>query len=151
LSGDGESDVDGTGETLAPSASGAAAFVPTTPDEVAVESLARRSIEVLPAGQWPELYDDFTPEFQQRCPRQEFVDGGARNASELGTNLPLLAYKRLEQVTIENDSASAVVIGELRGQSEYSIQAAFQRIDGTWKLTAAPQTEGCAAFTRLGG
>jgi hypothetical protein len=126
-------------------------FVPSNPDEVAIEALARRSIEVLPAGQWPSLYDDFTPEFQQRCPRQEFAAGGARNATELGNDLPLLGYKRLDQVIVTGDSASAVVYGEIRGKSDYSVEAAFQRIDGAWKLAPAPNTEGCAAFNRLGG
>src|SRR2546427_10483435 len=41
-----------------------AAFVARTDDEKAIESLARRSIEVLTAGQWPSLYDSFTPEYQ---------------------------------------------------------------------------------------
>jgi hypothetical protein len=121
----------------------------TVSDRTAIEALARRSIEVLPAGQWPTLYDDFTVEFQQRCPRQEFIDGGAANATELGASLPLLAYKRLEQFSVNGDSASAVVVGEIKGESEYSVQAAFQRVNGAWKLTAAPGTDGCAAFTRL--
>jgi hypothetical protein len=151
LSGGGEDGVGGTSATAAPSVSAAPAFVPSNPDEVAIEALARRSIEVLPAGQWPSLYDDFSPDFQQRCPRQEFVDGGARNATELGANLPLLAYKRLEQVSLAGDAGSAVVVGEIRGQQEYSVQAAFQKVDGVWKLTGAQNTEGCAAFTRLSG
>ena len=125
--------------------------MPSTPDELAIEALARRSIEVLPAGEWPSLYEDFTPEFQQRCPRQEFIDGGARSASELGANLPLLAYKRLEQVSVTGETATAVIVGEIRGQSEYSIQAAFQRVDGVWKLAPEASTEGCAAFAQISG
>ena len=31
-----------------------------TSDEDEIESLARRSIEVLPAGEWPSLYDSYT-------------------------------------------------------------------------------------------
>jgi hypothetical protein len=149
LSNGGNSEDGGTSATLLASSTQASAFVPSSPDEVAIEALARRSIEVLPAGQWPTLYEDFTPEFQQRCPRQEFVDGGARNATELGQSLPLLAYKRLEQVSIADDAASAVVVGEIRGQPEYSVEAAFQRVAGVWKLAPAPSTERCAAFNRL--
>jgi hypothetical protein len=135
---------DGGGGEEAP-----AAFSPMTPEDFAIEALARRSIEVLPAGQWPSLYDDFTQEFQARCPREEFVAGGETNAIELGTQLQLLGYKRLEDVAYSGDSATAVIVGELRGQSEYRTGSAFQRVDGAWKLAPADATEGCAAFNRL--
>jgi hypothetical protein len=125
------------------------AFSPTTPDDFAIDALARRSIEVLPAGQWSSLYDDFTQEFQARCPREEFVAGGERNAIELGAQLQLLGYKRLEDVAYNGDSATAVIVGELRGQSEYRTGSAFQRVEGAWKLAPADATEGCAAFNRL--
>jgi hypothetical protein len=126
-----------------------AAFSPTTPDDFAIEALARRSIEVLPAGQWPSLYNDFTQEFQARCPRAEFVAGGETTASELGPQLQLLGYRRLEDVAYNGDSATAVIVGELRGQSEYKVDSAFQRVEGAWKLAPAAGTEGCAAFNRL--
>ena len=124
-------------------------FTPTTPDDFAIEALARRSIEVLPGGQWPSLYDDFTQEFQARCPRDEFVAGGETNATELGPQLQLLGFKRLQNVAYNGDSATAVIVGELRGQSEYRVSSAFQRVDGTWKLAPDADTEGCAAFNRL--
>lgn len=126
-----------------------AVFSPTTPDDFAIDALARRSIEVLPAGQWPSLYDDFTQEFQARCPRDEFVAGGATNATELGPQLQLLAYKRLEDVAFAGDTATAVIVGELRGQSEYKVGSAFQRVDAIWKLAPDTGTEGCQAFNRL--
>jgi hypothetical protein len=127
----------------------AAVFSPTTPDDFAIEALARRSIEVLPAGQWPSLYDDFTPEFQARCPRAEFEAGGQQNATDLGAQLQLLGYKRLEDVVYTGDAATAVIVGELRGQSEYAVSSAFQRVEGVWKLSPVEGTEGCAAFNRL--
>ena len=124
-------------------------FSPVTEDDLALEALARRSIEVLPAGQWPSLYEDFTPEFQARCPVDQFEAGGEANATELGTNLPLLGYKRLEDVTMGTDFADAVIVGELRGQSEYRIRAAFQRVNDTWMIAPAADTSGCQAFIRL--
>ncbi len=48
-------------------------YSPDSPDGLAVVDLARSSIEVLPRGEWPSLYDSFTPEYQQRCPRDQFV------------------------------------------------------------------------------
>ncbi len=70
-------------EGLAPIDQGAAASDEqgTTDGRQAIESLARRSIEVLPAGQWPSLYDSFTSEFQQRCPREEFDQAGMDSAA----------------------------------------------------------------------
>jgi len=119
---------------------------PTAADEEAIRALARRSIEVLPAGQWPSLYDSYTSEFQQRCPREEFDQAGVDAAADLGDNLRLLRFKRLESVTIEDSSAQAVITGEIAGQGEYEIQAAFQKEGGDWKIAPAAGTQGCQAF-----
>jgi len=121
----------------------------TTPDEIAIESLARQSIESLPRGEWPLLYDSFTPEFQQRCPREEFVAAGEAGAREQGDQLPLLRFVRLEDVLFEEEKAKGVIVGEIAGQGEYRIRGAFQKTDGTWKLAPADATEGCQAFDRL--
>ncbi len=126
-------------------------FVARTTDEKAIEALARRSIEVLPAGQWPSLYDSFTSEYQQRCPQQQFVEAGVAGAKDVGANLPLLRFKRLEKVSIETAVASAVIVGEIAGQSEYSVQGAFQQVGGNWKIAPAPSTQGCEAFERIAG
>ena len=123
-------------------------FAATTEDDFAIEALARRSIEVLPAGQWPSLYDDFTAEFQARCPRDEFEAGGAATAQDFGEQLQLLGYRRMEAVTMDGDSADGIIIGHLGG-SEYSVASAFQRVAGVWKLSPAADTSGCAAFNRL--
>ena len=121
----------------------------TTPDEIAVESLARQSVESLPRGEWPLLYDSFTPEFQQRCPRDQFVAAGEAGAQEQGDQLPLLRFVRLEDVVFEGEKAKGVIVGEITGQSEYRIGGAFQKTDGAWKLAPADATEGCQAFDRL--
>jgi hypothetical protein len=119
---------------------------PATSDEEALQSLARRSIEVLPAGQWPSLYDSFTGEFQQRCSREEFNQAGEEAATQLGESLRLLRFKRTETVTIEGSSAQAVIVGEIVGQGEYQIRAAFQKENGGWKIAPVPDTQGCEAF-----
>ena len=116
-----------------------------------IESLARRSIEALPAGEWPSLYDSFTSDFRGRCPRAEFEQAGVQAAADLGDNLTSLRFKRLEEPAIESDSATAVIVGELAGQGEYRTQAAFRREDGRWKIDPAPGTQGCQAFNRLSG
>jgi len=134
----------------ASSATGTArpAFSPSSEDEAAIAALAEKSIEALPRNQWPALYDDFTAAFQARCPRDQFIQAGIDAAQEQGTNLAKLGYVRLEQVSIEDDKATATIIGEVKGGPEYTIYAAFADESGTWKLSAAQDTAGCQAFTR---
>lgn len=141
------------GAEPAPTASGtiAPAFSPATADEVAIEALARRTIEALPQGQWPDLYDAFSAEFRQRCPRDQFVAAGAEDAKLQGANLPLIKYKRVVSASVTGTAATATIMGELAGQSEYTIQASFALEDGVWKIAPAPNTQGCEAFTRLTG
>ena len=119
--------------------------------EQEIRSLARRSIEALPAGRWPSLYDSFTSEFQGRCPRAAFDQAGLDAAVQLGDDLQLLRFKRLESVTVEDSIAQAIIVGEIAGQSEYQIQAAFQLEGGSWKMAPASGTAGCEAFSRLSG
>ena len=141
----------GGGATTSPIEATTGATQPAAGGEEAVGSLARRSIEVLPAGQWSSLYDSFTSEFRQRCPRDQFDQAGVDAADQLGDDLRLLRFKRIESVVIEGSSAEAVIVGEIVGQSEYQIQAAFQVEDGQWRIAPAPNTEGCGAFNRLSG
>ncbi len=148
-----------TGDAGAPVSEGGASDTGAPVDEVQpgasgeqeIQSLARRSIEALPAEQWPSLYDSFTSEFQGRCPRAEFVQVGLEAAAQLGDDLQLLRFKRLESVTVEGSTAQAIIVGEIAGQSEYQIQAAFQLEGGSWKIAPTSGTAGCEAFSRLSG
>ncbi len=121
-----------------------------TSDEDEIESLARRSVEALPAGEWPALYDSFTSVFQQRCPRLEFNQAGVDSARELGDDLLFLRFKRLESLIIEGQNARAEIVGEVVGQPEYKLGAVFRKENGDWKLTPAADTQGCEAFRRIG-
>ena len=122
-----------------------------TSDEESIESLGRRSIETLPQGIYPSLYDSFTGGFRQRCPRDEFIQAGEEAASQLADDLPFLRFKRLEDVFIQGDSARAVIVGQVAAQPEYKVQAAFQKEDGTWKIAPAAGTEGCQTFQQVAG
>jgi hypothetical protein len=139
------------GATASPDGETTDAVQPATSHEEAIQWLARRSIEVLPAGQWPSLYDSFTSEFQQRCPREEFAQAGEDAAIQMGDNLTLLRFKRTEGMSIEGLNAQVVIVGEIVGQGEYQIQAAFRNENGDWKIAPAPDTQGCEAFGRLNG
>ena len=119
-------------------------------DQQAIEALARDSIEGLARGEWPSLYESFTPEFQQRCPRADFEAAGAQGAAEQGEKLPLLRFVRLEDVSILADTATATIVGEITGETEYRVRGAFQKVDGAWKLAPAANTSGCSAFDRVG-
>lgn len=123
--------------------------VPTADDQAAIEALARSSIEVLPEGQWPTLYNAFTSDFRDRCPEAEFDQQGVQAAADLGDDLLLLGFSRVEELSVAGDSGEAVIVGELEGQGEYKIQAAFRREDGVWKIAPAADTQGCEAFSRL--
>lgn len=120
-------------------------------DRQAIETLARRSIEVLPQGQWPSLYDSYTRPFQQRCSRDAFALAGQTAEQQLGSDLSRLQFKRIEQLSISGDSATTTIVGQLQGGSEYSLQGAFQRENGVWKFAPAPGTQGCNAFNRISG
>jgi hypothetical protein len=123
-------------------------YSPASEEEAAIAALARRSIEVMPRNQWPSLYDDFTAEFQSRCSREEFIQSGIEAAQEQGANLARLGFVRLEDVSVQNDAATATIIGEVTGSFEYEVLAAFQRESGTWKLAPPEGTSGCQAFNR---
>lgn len=122
-------------------------------DETDIRVLAERSVEVLPAGQWPSLYEDFTLEFRGRCDRAVFSQAGVDSAASLGDSLPLLEFKELKELSITSDKASGIIVGRYRGMdgSDYDIQAAFAKVDGRWKIAPAPDTTGCSAFNQLGG
>jgi len=126
-------------------------FSPSNPDEAAIAGLARNSIEVLPRGDWPSLYESFTAEYQERCPRDEFVAAGEAGAAEQGDNLPLLGFVNLEELVIEGESATAVIVGQIEGVSQYRVRGSFEKVEGAWKLAPAEGTDGCAAFDRLSG
>jgi len=116
-----------------------------------IEALARRSIEALPAGQWPALYDSFTSDFQARCARAAFEQAGVQSAAELGEQLSLLHFVRLEAQAVAGTSAEAVIVGEVTGQGEYRLQGSFRQEDGRWKIAPAEGTQGCNAFNRISG
>ncbi len=119
-----------------------------TSDEDAIETLARRSVEALPAGEWPSLYESFTREFQQRCPRQEFEQAGEDSASAQGDALQFIRFKRVENVAVEDENARAQIVGEIGGQpdSEYKLRALFRKEGGDWRISPVADSEGCQAF-----
>ena len=118
-------------------------------DEDEIESLAQRSVEVLPAGEWPFLYDSFTSEYQARCPRLEFNRAGVEAANQL--DLQSLRFLRVEALTVEGSIALAVIVGEESQQGEYKVKAEFRKESGEWKLAPAAGTQGCEAFRPADG
>jgi hypothetical protein len=120
-----------------------------TSDDEAIEELGRRSIETLPEGVYPSLYESFTGGFRQRCPRDEFEQAGEEAASQLADDLPFLRFKRLEEVFIQGDNARAIIVGQVAAQPEYKVQAAFQKEDGIWKIAPAAGTQGCETFQSI--
>jgi hypothetical protein len=136
----------GGGENAPPAPEDAS---PALEDQQAIESLAKESIDALASGRWPSLFDSFTPEFQQRCPRADFEAAGRADANAQGERLSRLRFVRLEEVSLTGESATAVIVGEITGETEYRVRGAFQRVDGAWKLAPAANTSGCSAFDRI--
>ena len=134
---------DDSGETSAP-------FEPIDADGEAIVALGRRSVEALPDGEWPELYDAFTQEFRDRCSFSDFVAAGETDTADLGSSLQEIRFKYLIDVIVTGDTASAVIVGAL-SDDEYSIETAYVRDNGVWKIAPAPGTTGCSAFNRLSG
>jgi hypothetical protein len=131
-----------------PSASGMR-LEPRDADSEAIIALARRSIEVLPQGQWPSLYMDFTSEFRARCPQASFNQAGVDTGVNLGEDLALLAFKFVQDATFTGDRADATIVAEVTGKYEYQVIASFAREDGAWKIAPVAGTEGCSAFNVL--
>ena len=122
-----------------------------TSDADAIKSLGQRSIEDLPPGDYSSFYESFTGDFRLRCPRDEFIKAGEDASTALGDDRPFLKFKRLEDVLIQDQNARAVIVGQVAGQAEYKVQAAFRKEDGSWKIAPAAGTEGCQAFQQLAG
>lgn len=149
VSSGGGDDDDSTGETPVPTPTGEA-FVPADDAGAAIVELGRRSVEALPNGVWPELYDSFTQEFRDRCSREDFAAAGEADASAQGDNLNQIAFVKLIDVSITGDTATAVIVGASAG-TEYQIGTAYALEDGDWKIAPPPGTSGCNGFTRIGG
>ncbi len=125
-------------------------FQPANADGQAIIDLGRRSLEALPDGEWPGLYDAFTQEFRDRCPYGDFIEAGEADAANLGASLQQIRFKHLIDVILSGDTASATIVGAL-ADDEYTIQTAYVLNDGVWQIAPAPGTVGCSGFNRLSG
>lgn len=125
-------------------------FEPVDANGQAIIELGRRSVEALPEGQWPGLYNAFTQGFRDRCPFSEFLAAGEADAANLGDMLSQIRFKYLIDVSMSGDTASAVIVGTL-ATDEYTIETAYVREDSVWKIAPAAGTTGCSGFNRLSG
>ena len=122
---------------------------PITPDEIALEALARRTIEALPNLEWPSLYPEFTDDYQQRCSLEEFTAAGEAAAEEQGANLTLIRYVGVRSFNVSEPTAKLIVVGEIIDRSQYTTGADFEKVDGVWRIAPVADTSGCEAFDRL--
>lgn len=124
---------------------------PSRSDQDEISALARRSIEVLPEGQWPSLYNDFTADFQGHCTLADFTKAGSDSATNLGVSLHLLEFVSLKGLAIDGTNATATIVGDLKGQanSTYETGAAFVKVNGSWKIAPASGTTGSSAFNQI--
>ena len=150
--GDGDGLAADNGDQVFPDGSTPIAVVePSTDDEIALERLAQRLIELLPGGQWPALYEDFTDEFKARCSRDAFIESGNLSAQEQSEQLTLIQYAGVEDYSVQETTATLVVVGQVGVLSQYTVRADFEKVDGTWKISPVPDSSDCDAFSRLSG
>ena len=124
---------------------------PVTPDEIALEAIARRTIEALPSGEWPGLYAEFTAEFQERCSFEEFTTVGAEAAVEQGQNLARIRYVGIQSFAVQPTEARVIIVGELIDQLQYTTGTDFEKVDGVWRIAPVEGSVGCESFDRLSG
>ena len=150
LSGGGDDDDDDASEATPVPTVTSTPFAPADEDGQAIVELGRRSVEALPQGEWPALYDAFTQEFRDRCALADFIAAGDADAVSLGESLQNIRFRYLIDVVIAGDTVSAVIVGA-QVDAEYTIGTAYAREDGEWKIAPAEGTTGCSAFNRLSG
>ncbi len=123
---------------------------PVTPDQIALEEIARRTIESLPNGEWTSLYPEFTGEFQERCPFEEFVAVGEEAAVEQGPSLARIRYVGIQSFDIQPTQARVIIVAELVDRLQYTTGADFEKVDGVWRIAPVEGSVGCESFDRLG-
>lgn len=124
---------------------------PSSDDEVALEALAERLIDLLPQGMWADLYEDFTDAFKERCSRNAFIATGNLSAQEQGAQLTLIRYIGVNDFSIQATTATLVIVGQLGVTSQYTVRADFEKVGDTWKISPVPDSKDCEAFSRLTG
>ena len=131
--------------------SDAGIVMPVTSDEIALEALARRTIESLPNAVWPSLYPEFTDAYHQRCSIEEFTAAGQASAVEQGANLSRIRYVGVQSFDVSETTAELVIVGEVIDQLQYTTGADFEKVNDGWRIAPVAGTSGCEAFDRLSG
>ena len=146
----GDDDGEAAAQATATATATSTPFVPVDADGRAIVDLGRRSVEALPDGEWPGLYNAFTQEFRDRCMLSDFVDAGEADAANLGGSLQQIRFKYLIDVSLSGDAASAIIVGAL-SDDEYTIETTYERVNDVWQIAPPPGTAGCSGFNRLSG
>jgi hypothetical protein len=120
-----------------------------TPDQIALEAIARRTIESLPSRRWTSLYVEFTDEYQERCSIEEFTAAGNDAIFEQGATLAEIRYVGIQSFAIQPTHARLIIAAELV-DSQYSTGADFDKVDDVWRIAPVAGSVGCEAFDRLG-
>lgn len=140
---------DNTDTTPTPLSATPALVEPETPDQIALEALARKTIESLPGGEWTTLYPEFTDEFQERCSFEEFTAVGTEAAIEQGPSLARIRYVGIQSFAIQPTHARLVIAAELVDRLQYFTGADFDKVDDVWRIAPVADSVGCEAFDRL--
>lgn len=96
---------------------------------------------------WSKIYELYSQDFRDRCPRDEFLGGMVMAKALIGEGewedlLEEMKLIGVENIQIEGDTATAEVTAEVLGEQETEIEH-YVKEDGGWRLTPDPGTEGC--------
>jgi len=116
-------------------------------DEAQIRQLEQDSIDYSKEDSWSKFYDLSSQEFQERCPRDDFLDQVVTtkelfSEGEWKDMLEELKLVTVENIQIQEDTATAEVtsysMGEEQTETDYYVKE-----DGKWRLAPAPGSEGC--------
>jgi len=116
-------------------------------DEEQIRQLNQDVFRHLKDERWSKIYELYSQDFQDRCPRDEFVGEVLMAKALLGEAEWKDLLKELKLVAVENiriggDIATAEVTAEFLGERETETEH-YVREDGSWRLAPDPGTEGC--------
>jgi len=116
-------------------------------DEEQIRQLNQDVFHHVKEERWSKIYELYSQDFRDRCPRDEFLGGMVMAKALLGEGewQDLLEEMKLigvENIQIEGDTATADVTAEVLGERETETER-YVREDGRWRLAPDPGTEGC--------
>lgn len=116
-------------------------------DEDQIRQLNQDVLSYLKQERWSKIYGLYPQEFQDRCPRDEFIGQVVMAKALLGEGewkdlIEEVKLVAVENIQIQGDTATAEVTSKFLGEEETKTEY-YVKEDGKWRLAPDPGTEGC--------